>query len=85
MHDAAGEILETRVPRLSVTRRENIIAVGNSGTGKTRIGLGLGLAACQKGLSVGFYIAAALVHELLELGTRSGYFACNGNSLDISS
>jgi DNA replication protein DnaC len=33
-----------------VTGRENIIAVGNSGTGKTHIGLGLGLAACQKGL-----------------------------------
>jgi DNA replication protein DnaC len=49
-----------------VTRRENIIAVGNSGTGKTHIGLGLGLAARQKGLSVGFYTAAALVHELLE-------------------
>ena len=49
-----------------VTRRENIIAVGNSGTGKSHIGLGLGLAACQKGLSVGFYTAAALVHELLE-------------------
>jgi DNA replication protein DnaC len=49
-----------------VTRRENIIAVGNSGTGKTHIGLGLGLAACQKGLSVGFNTAAALVHELLE-------------------
>ena len=37
-----------------VTRRDNIIAVGNSGTGKTHIGL------------VGFYTAAALVHELLE-------------------
>ena len=49
-----------------MTRRENIIAVGNSGTGKTHIGLGLGLAACQKGLSVGFNTAAALVHELLE-------------------
>ena len=30
-------------------RRENIIALGNSGTGKTHIALGLGLAACQKG------------------------------------
>src|SRR3954470_3483258 len=30
------------------------------------VALGLGLAACQKGLSVGFTIAAALVHELLE-------------------
>ena len=49
-----------------VTRRENVIAVGNSGTGKTHIALGIGLAACQKGLSVGFYTAAALVHELLE-------------------
>jgi len=28
--------------------------------------LGLGLAACQKGLSVGFTTAAALVHELME-------------------
>ena len=28
--------------------------------------LGLGLAACQKGLSVGFNTASALVHELLE-------------------
>ena len=47
-------------------RRENVIAVGNSGTGKTHIALGLGLAACQKGLSVGFTTAAALVHELIE-------------------
>ena len=28
--------------------------------------LGLGLAACEKGLSVGFITAAALVHELIE-------------------
>ena len=47
-------------------RRENIIALGNSGTGKTHIALGLGLAACQKGLPVGFTTAAALVHELME-------------------
>ncbi len=37
-----------------VSRRENIITVGNSGTGKTHIAIGLGLAACQKGLAVGF-------------------------------
>ena len=30
------------------------------------VALGLGLAACQKGLSVGFTTAAALVHELME-------------------
>ena len=47
-----------------VQRRENIIAVGNSGTGKTHAALGL--AACQRGMSVGFTTAAALVHELME-------------------
>jgi DNA replication protein DnaC len=49
-----------------IERRENVIAVGPSGTGKTHVALGLGLAACQKGLSVGFITAAALVHELME-------------------
>ena len=49
-----------------IARRENVIAVGNSGTGKTHVALGLGLAACQKGLAVGFTTAAALVHELHE-------------------
>jgi DNA replication protein DnaC len=49
-----------------IERRENVIALGNSGTGKTHVALGLGLAACQKGLSVGFATAAALVHELME-------------------
>ena len=47
-----------------VERRENIIAIGNSGKGKTH--MGLGLAACQRGLSVGFTTAAALVNELME-------------------
>jgi DNA replication protein DnaC len=47
-------------------RFENVIALGPSGTGKTHIALGLGLAACQKGLNVRFITAAALVHELIE-------------------
>jgi DNA replication protein DnaC len=51
-----------------LARRENVIALGNAGTGKTHIALGLGLAACQKGLAVGFTTAAALVHELIEAG-----------------
>ena len=46
--------------------RENVIALGPSGTGKTHVALGLGLAACQKGLSVGFTTAAALVSEMME-------------------
>ena len=49
-----------------IQRRENVIALGNSGTGKSHIGLALGLAACQRGFSVGFTEAAGLVHQLME-------------------
>jgi DNA replication protein DnaC len=49
-----------------ITRRENVLALGNSGTGKTHIALALGLAACQRGMRVRFTTAAALVHELIE-------------------
>ena len=49
-----------------IERRENVIAMGNSGTGKTHMALGLGLTACQRGLSVGFTTAAALVNKLME-------------------
>lgn len=49
-----------------IERRENVIALGPSGTGKTHVALGLGLAACQQGLSVSFTTAASLVHELME-------------------
>jgi DNA replication protein DnaC len=49
-----------------IDRRENVLALGNSGTGKTHVALALGLAACQKGYRVRFTTAASLVHELLE-------------------
>jgi DNA replication protein DnaC len=49
-----------------IERRENTIALGPSGTGKTHVALGLGLAACQKGLPVRFITAATLVSELME-------------------
>ena len=37
-----------------VIRHDNIIALGNCGTGKTHVALALGLAACQKGFPVFF-------------------------------
>ncbi|MEI4235450.1 ATP-binding protein [Roseovarius sp. D22-M7] len=40
-----------------VARRENVIAPGPNGTGKTHLAPGLGLAACQKGLKVRFTTA----------------------------
>lgn len=49
-----------------IERRENCIALGPAGTGKTHTALALGLAACQENHSVLFVTAAALVHELME-------------------
>ena len=49
-----------------IDQRECVLALGNSGTGKTHIALAIGLAACQKGYRVRFTTAASLVHELME-------------------
>jgi DNA replication protein DnaC len=49
-----------------LTRKENLLLLGNSGTGKSHIALALGLVACQRGHRVRFITAAALVSELIE-------------------
>jgi len=49
-----------------IERKECVLALGNSGTGKTHVALALGLAACQKGYRVRFTTTAAMVHELIE-------------------
>jgi DNA replication protein DnaC len=49
-----------------LARRENVLLLGNSGTGETHIALALGLAACQRGHRVRFTTTAALVSELIE-------------------
>ena len=49
-----------------IQKRENILAVGNSGTGKTHLAIALGLAACHAGFKVRFFTAAALVTLLTE-------------------
>ena len=47
-----------------IQRRENITAVGNSGTGKTHVAPALGLAACQRGMVRG-------LHHRRRLGARA--------------
>lgn len=49
-----------------VARRENVTALGPSGTGRTHAAIGLGLAACQRGIKTRFATAAAIVHEMIE-------------------
>lgn len=48
-----------------IAQGTNILALGNSGTGKTHVAIGLGVAACQRGLRVRFWPVAPLASELL--------------------
>jgi DNA replication protein DnaC len=47
-------------------RAENVILLGDSGTGKTHLGIAIGVAACHASLRVRFTTTAGLVNELIE-------------------
>lgn len=48
-----------------VSQHENVLLVGSAGTGKTHLGIALGIAACRAGKRVRFCTAAGLVNELI--------------------
>lgn len=49
-----------------IGKRQNIVMVGNPGTGKTHLSIALGVKACLNGMNVKFYTAANLANELIE-------------------
>ncbi|MBW8381643.1 MAG: IS21-like element helper ATPase IstB [Youngiibacter sp.] len=49
-----------------VSKRQNIVMIGNSGTGKTHLSIALGLKACMAGMDVRFFTAANLSNQLVE-------------------
>ncbi|MHC4880294.1 MAG: IS21-like element helper ATPase IstB [Planctomycetota bacterium] len=49
-----------------IDKRENVLLVGNSGTGKTHVAIALGIAACGQGRKVRFYRVTELITQLLE-------------------
>jgi DNA replication protein DnaC len=49
-----------------LTHGEPVVLLGDSGTGKTHLLIGLGIAACEAGLRVRYTTTAALVNELVE-------------------
>ncbi len=53
-----------------VDRRENVLFVGNSGTGKTHLASALGFAGCMQGRRVRFFTVKALVTQLLEMAEQ---------------
>jgi len=66
----APTISATQIAQLAegtyIERAENVLFIGDSGTGKSMLATGLGVAACEQGRSVRFTTVAALVNELLE-------------------
>jgi DNA replication protein DnaC len=49
-----------------ISRKENVLLVGNPGTGKTHLATALGYIACAQGRKVRFTTTSALVVQLLE-------------------
>ena len=49
-----------------ISKRENVLMVGNPGTGKTHLATALGFAACAQGKRVRFTTTTAMVTALLE-------------------
>ena len=49
-----------------MAKRENVLLVGNPGTGKTHLATALGFAACTQGKRVRFLTTTGLVTQLLE-------------------
>ena len=49
-----------------IDQKENILLIGNSGTGKTHLASALAFGACQQGRKVRFFSATGMVTTLLE-------------------
>lgn len=49
-----------------IDNRQNIVMIGNPGTGKTHLSVALGQKACLQGFNVKFFTAANLSNELIE-------------------
>ena len=49
-----------------IKKRQNIVMIGNPGSGKTHLSIALGLKACYSGFDVRFYTAVNLANELAE-------------------
>ncbi len=49
-----------------IKNRQNIVMIGNPGSGKSHLSIGLGMKACQAGFAVKFYTAAHLATDLSE-------------------
>jgi len=55
-----------------IARKENVVLIGNNGTGKTHLAISLGEEACRQGKRVSFQTAASIVTSLIEAREEKG-------------
>jgi len=61
-----GATIATLTQGAFINNGTPVVLLGDSGTGKTHLLIGTGIAACHQGRSVRYITAAALVNELVE-------------------
>ena len=70
---SVNKVLISQLARCEfIDRRENILFVGNPGTGKSHLAIGLAAAACSKGYRVRFSRVTELVTQLIEARDERG-------------
>lgn len=68
-----------------INRKQNVVAVGNSGTGKSHLAIALGIEAISKGYTVKFRRASDLVTQMTEAVNEKhlSQFIKNVNACDV--
>lgn len=83
------QTMQKRLPELAtldfIEKGKNLIMIGNPGTGKTHIALGLGIKACLQGYKVLYTTVPLLVTELKECNSekRLRYFQNRFEKYDL--
>jgi DNA replication protein DnaC len=76
---SVNKMLVTELARCEfIDKRENVILVGNPGTGKSHLATALGIAACHKGYKVRFFRATELVTALIEARDERSFLRLKG-------
>ena len=76
---SVNKVMITQLARCEyIDRRENVLFVGNPGTGKSHLAIALSAAACAKGYRVRFHRVTEIVTHLIEARDERGLLGLKG-------